>query len=250
MVTSDNRYPGGKGLAGLTPWIVAKMRTHSFYAELFAGKAAVFRNKPPALESLLMDMDHGVIDWLQRLRVPGTIVRRGDGIRWLRENGPELSDDALIYLDPPYKLSTRVKQKVYRYEMTDDEHGQLLEAALIANCGVMISGYPSQMYDDYLAEWYRFETQAITRGGTMRTEVLWTNYDPGTVSPMLAIEYSGLGDDFRQRERVSRKINRWQSKLQALPDQERRALLLALLDAERDKKRSTIDGSGEGRPSL
>jgi hypothetical protein len=64
----------------------------------------------------------------------------------------------------------------------------------------------------------------------MRTEVLWLNYDPARAAPDLSLEYSALGQDFRERLRVRRKIDRWVAKVQALPAIERRAIMRAILD--------------------
>ena len=41
---------------------------------------------------------------------------------------------------------------------------------------IILSGYPSPIYDDYLDEWREIELQAMTRGGP-RTEKLWFNYE-------------------------------------------------------------------------
>lgn len=79
----------------------------------------------------------------------------------------------LIYLDPPYVFSTRSQKRVgndlyhgYRHEMTDADHAALLERVNAARAMVVISGYPSALYDHALAGWERHETLAFAdRGG-------------------------------------------------------------------------------------
>ena len=227
----DGAYPGGKGVDGLYQWIISKMPTHAVYVEPFAGRGAIARRKPPALYLILLDLDSRVIDWWARLRWPGTRAVLADGIRWLRRHGRDLQADTLVYCDPPYPRTTRTKKRIYRFEMTDRAHLRFLEGALNASCPLMVSSYPSAMYDDALGSWHRFTHRAITRGGVERTEVLWTNFDPAAVSPALASAYHALGKNFRERERVARKIKRWTSRLLAAPPIERRALVLAIYDA-------------------
>lgn len=80
------------------------------------------------------------------------------------------------------------------------------------------------------------DTKGITRGATMRTECLWSNAEASRASSSVVMGYSALASDFRQRERINRKIGRWTANFKGLPSVERRALLLALLDAEREQQ--------------
>jgi DNA adenine methylase len=225
----DYRYPGGKGLAGVHQWIIAKLPAHAYYTEPFAGLGSIFRRKSPALRSYLVDCDPRVVDWWHRRRDPGAIVHCGDGIRWIELAAEWAGHETMIYCDPPYLLSTRTKKRLYARELSSIDHRRILRACRRCQCHVAISGYPSRMYSSELRDWPCFERNVITRGGVMRTECLWTNYDPGTTPTSLAMEYSALGGDFRERERVSRKIRRWASRIQGLPRHERRALLLSLI---------------------
>lgn len=84
-------------------------------------------------------------------------------------------DNVLIYADPPYVLSTRGR-KQYRHEMTDQDHVELLEALLLHTGPVMLSGYESDLYNDYLKGWRKISTPARAENSLPRTEVLWMNY--------------------------------------------------------------------------
>lgn len=98
------------------------------------------------------------------------------------ENRPALElirkfnyDNVLIYADPPYLLNTR-GGKQYRHEMDEQEHIELL-AALKAHKGpVIISGYPSDMYDCELRGWSKVHKRSYNQNSDARTEVLWFNY--------------------------------------------------------------------------
>lgn len=100
------------------------------------------------------------------------------------ENRPALDlikrfnyDNVLIYADPPYLLNTR-GGKQYRCEMSEQDHLDLL-AALAKHKGiVMISGYPSEMYDRELRGWYQVRKRSYNQNSDARTEVLWCNFVP------------------------------------------------------------------------
>ena len=99
------------------------------------------------------------------------------------ENRPALElirkfnyDNVLIYADPPYLLNTR-GGKQYRHEMDEQEHIELL-AALKAHRGpVIISGYPSDMYDRELRGWSTVHKRSYNQNSDARTEVLWFNFE-------------------------------------------------------------------------
>jgi len=93
----------------------------------------------------------------------------------------EDSPATLFYCDPPYLKSTRTSPNVYSHEMTKADHRDLLEALKQVKGKVMLSGYPSRLYDRYLADWTRHEfdlpNNAATGASKRRmTEVLWTNF--------------------------------------------------------------------------
>jgi DNA adenine methylase len=88
--------------------------------------------------------------------------------------------DVLLYVDPPYLGGTRAPDNVYRHEMRDEAaHRELAVALHAARAAVVLSGYPSDLYDRELYPgWDRHTIAASTgQGGTWanRTEVLWSN---------------------------------------------------------------------------
>lgn len=89
------------------------------------------------------------------------------------------SADVLLYLDPPYLRSTR-NSGAYRHEMTEQDHRDLAAVLHGVKASVVLSGYPSDLYDQELyPEWHRTSfvsgtgQNAVTWGN--RTEVLWSN---------------------------------------------------------------------------
>ena len=86
----------------------------------------------------------------------------------------------LFYLDPPYVGDTRVETKVYKYEMTVDDHKELLDVANDCEAFVMISGYRSTLYDDALKKWTRHDketTSGSSDSHAKRLESLWCNFE-------------------------------------------------------------------------
>lgn len=85
--------------------------------------------------------------------------------------------DCLIYIDPPYLLSTR-RQRYYNIEMREDkEHRELLELLKKHLGPVIISGYNSDLYEDMLQGWNKKEIRTNAEQGKQRVEVLWFNYE-------------------------------------------------------------------------
>jgi DNA adenine methylase len=84
--------------------------------------------------------------------------------------------DVLLYVDPPYILSTRGRpDKLYSHEMTDRDHKELLEALDKHTGPVVLSGYTHPLYEERLAHWCRVSVPAVAEHGRQRTEVLWLN---------------------------------------------------------------------------
>jgi DNA adenine methylase len=95
-----------------------------------------------------------------------------------REDGP----GTLFYCDPPYPHPTRTAKKVYgAFEMTEADHAELVAVLLACKGKVMLSGYPSALYDRELADWNRhaFDIANHASGSKTKgreTEVLWCNF--------------------------------------------------------------------------
>jgi DNA adenine methylase len=87
----------------------------------------------------------------------------------------------LFYCDPPYLHGTRVSTDAYAFEMTEADHRELLDVLRQCQGKVMLSGYPSALYDAELADWNRhtFDLPNHAAGGGSKrrmTECLWCNF--------------------------------------------------------------------------
>ena len=94
-----------------------------------------------------------------------------------KQDGP----DTLFYLDPPYLHETRKSKDDYAYEMSEDDHLELLDFINSVDGKVIISGYRSALYDSELREWNRkeFDLPNNAAGGKSKrrmTECVWMNY--------------------------------------------------------------------------
>lgn len=95
-------------------------------------------------------------------------------------------DDCLHYVDPPYPMSTRrlgngtTPEHRYRWEMKDSDHEHLAELLRSLKGMVIISSYPSELYDRLFKGWERVQwtggnyCSANSKSQT-RTEVVWMN---------------------------------------------------------------------------
>jgi DNA adenine methylase len=98
--------------------------------------------------------------------------------------------ETLFYLDPPYVPSTRRNER-YRYELSEDDHREMVDRLLALQGMAVLSGYPNAVYEPLeSAGWKRVERQTAchaagrTRGSGLqgkgavlarqpRTECLW-----------------------------------------------------------------------------
>ena len=132
----------------------------------------------------------------------------------------------LVYSDPPYLLHTRTSQRRYRFDYEEADHVELLELLKTLPCQVMLSGYPSALYDAHLAGWRSVRWQVMNQGG-VRTEQLWFNFVPDRVHWA-----SHAGRNFTDRQRIKRKAASWGERYAAMPRAERLAVLAAMMVTE------------------
>ena len=215
-------YFGSKAAFGLFQPIIALMPPHDTYIETHLGGGAIMKRKPPAITNIGIDIDPQALsafdcDYPVRLE-------NDCALRFL-SNYP-FTGSELVYSDPPYLLHTRTSVRRYRFDYTQADHIALLEQLKSLPCAVMISGYPSSLYDAMLKDWQRMQMQAMSRGGP-RTEKLWFNFVPDRVHWA-----SFAGKNFTDRQRIKRKATRWGKNYQALPRAERVAVLAAMMAVE------------------
>jgi DNA adenine methylase len=241
-------YPGRKGASGVRERILSLMPRHERYIEPFLGSGAILAAKRPARSTIAADADGDVVAAHEAAPLPGVEYMRSDAFMLLPSL--ELTRADLVYLDPPYHPATRTKQKLYRHELDHDDHRRLLSLCLTLKASVMLSGYRCPLYDAMLYGWHREDFTAMTRGGP-RVESVWCNFTPG----LTFHDTRFLGGNYRERERIKRKRQRWTARLQSMGAAERaviwEALELTTLELARAADRgadhiaAAIDGASD-----
>jgi DNA adenine methylase len=94
-----------------------------------------------------------------------------------QQDGP----DTLFYCDPPYLHNTRSSVGQYKHEMTEEDHIELLDDLKVCQGKVIISGYPSLLYEKRLKGWtYKtFDLPNNAASGISKrreTETVWMNF--------------------------------------------------------------------------
>jgi site-specific DNA-adenine methylase len=225
-------YEGGKGGSGVYQQIINQIPPHDLYIEGFAGGFAIGRYKRLAAASIAIDADAAVCSQLRTLGLPGLTVINGDTISLFRSiiaDSGVAGQRIFVYLDPPYLFDVRSDQRpIYAHEFGRvDQHQALLDLIKSLKCKIAISGYWSELYALELDGWRTVSFNSVARSGDVRREFLWMNYP----EPVALHDYSYLGSNFRERERIKRRITRWSARLQRMDVLERRAVLLAMEQA-------------------
>jgi DNA adenine methylase len=135
------------------------------------------------------------IDWCN---LPASIAIAAERLRGVViESRPALQvmaahdgPDTLHFVDPPYLIETRARANrrpdnggVYRHELSDDDHRELLTFLRGLRGFVVLSGYPSELYDQALDGWTVVDRAALADGALPRVERLWINPACATAMP-------------------------------------------------------------------
>lgn len=113
-------------------------------------------------------------------RIQGVMISCRDAYSVLEQYD---TPETLHYVDPPYLPSTRSEGNrrrgagyhVYQHELSEEDHVKLLDFLMGLKGMVILSGYPSALYEQKLARWHKHCRRAYADGGAPRTEVLWIN---------------------------------------------------------------------------
>lgn len=220
-------YNGGKGQAGVYQAIICQIPPHHTYIEPFLGGGAIMRHKRPATRSIGIDIDPAAIAAFDGASRNVQLVC-GDALAFLRSY--PWTGGEFVYADPPYLMEVPSSQRaIYEHEFASTEqHIQLLELLSTLPAMAAVSGYWSSLYATMLTGWRAISFPAVKRSGAIAEEWLWMNYP----EPQELHDYSFLGGNFRERERIQRKIRRWEKRLSTMPRLERLAMMAALQDRQ------------------
>lgn len=135
------------------------------------------------------------LDWARHAPSLRDIARRFRAV--VLEQRPALDviagydrEDTLFYVDPPYVVGARKSRSVrYRHDLNDDDHAELLDRLRGVRGMVALSGYPSELYSEALADWRLVRTVSHDSSSDRRAECLWLN--PSAASALEAPLFAG-----------------------------------------------------------
>jgi len=89
--------------------------------------------------------------------------------------------NTLMYLDPPYLPSTRTSPNVYENEMSIDDHIHLSEIINNAKSYMILSGYPSALYNRLYKDWNCLKKEIVNHSSQKskkdrKIECIWLNF--------------------------------------------------------------------------
>lgn len=111
-------------------------------------------------------------------RFAGVLIENRGAIQCMLDHD---TVSTLHFVDPPYLHETRVetaKNSAYRFEMTNEEHVELLDTLKGLQGAVIVCGYDSNLYNNAQTGWKRVTRTTAANGfagSVQRTECLWLN---------------------------------------------------------------------------
>lgn len=114
-------------------------------------------------------------------RLQKVVILNQDACDVIRKQDGPLT---LFYCDPPYLHETRSTTGEYHFEMSMEQHRELLETLAGIEGQFMLSGYPSKLYADFQTQhgWscHQYEIDNKAASGKVKekkTECLWCNFE-------------------------------------------------------------------------
>ena len=228
-------YYGGKGASGTPQTIINQIPPHIIYIEPFLGGGKIMCYKKPALFNWGLDLNKEVINLWLKVKLDDTyLISHFNGIQLLKDFTKDKNNyikPTYIYLDPPYLLDSRKSsKKQYKYELTKDQHIQILQTITtinkdknLNNIFIGISCLKNDLYKEYLSDWRLLKFWNQTRRGK-QLEYLYMNYP----EPTVLHQYNYLGKDYREREKIQNQIKRNVDRLKNMNPTLRNAIVTAI----------------------
>ncbi len=213
---------GSKATSGLCQAIIASRPAHDVYIEPFLGGGAIMKRKLPAQRNIGIDPDRRAIEGFACDHP--VELHQGCALRFLKSfpfQGREL-----VCCDPPCLPATRRSERRYRHDFDEASHVALPDLLTSPDCQVMISGYPSRLYEARLAGWRSMALQ-VNNHAAVVTEAVWFNFEPDR------LHWARFaGRDFTHRQTVRRNAESWARRYRSMPSDERLAVLAAVMAVE------------------
>ena len=216
-------YFGGKGAEGTYQTIINQVAPCDEFYSCFLGYCKISQHLDRPARTVGFDLDAEVIQSWQA--VNWMDARQQDAISFLQSFTFPTDRRVCLFCDPPYPIETRRSTHRYPYELTTEQHSDLLTALQRIHqesptVQILLCTLPNVTYEAALPDWHRVSYQNTTRGGAVE-EHLYVNRPANGVLQ----DYRYIGRDFTDRQRIKRKADRWVKGLQRLPEAERNAIL-------------------------
>lgn len=124
--------------------------------------------------------------WETIIKMLPAIAKRLESVYIFNKPAIEVLDafnatNTVVYVDPPYLPETRVSTATYDMEMTVDDHIQLADRLRNYKGKVLLSGYPSPLYNRIFKDWCCVKRKIHNHSSqqkqkSVKTECLWLNY--------------------------------------------------------------------------
>lgn len=165
-------------------------RALSFFVDCRQSMSARMKNFVRDTARLRRQMNEHVSAWLSGVeglldcheRMMSVLIHNDEVVNSIRATDGE---DTLHYIDPPFLSTTRTAPEVYECEMTAAQHEELLRCVCSCSGKVILAGYDSELYRDYLKDWHcvnftqpNHSAKRATKA--LRNELHWLNYQPAS----------------------------------------------------------------------
>ena len=217
-------YPGNKNIPGLIQKIINQIPECDFFYEPYAGSAAVSNflsvRTRAKVQFFINDLDPGVTINYDYPR--GSIVSSRPAVQILQQliSMPAM-EETFVFLNPPYLKYTRNNQlNLYNFDMTGDDHRQLLSLVRDLKCNCMIIHPDCELYNQELKSFREIQLTVRYHNKTS-IEKLYMNY----AVPERLFTYDMVGTDCWDRQRIKRKGDRLIKKITELPVLEKNYLI-------------------------
>lgn len=219
-LASKGIYNGGKNGDGVYQLIINQIPPHKIWIEACAGSAAITKNICPAAQSFVFEVEPVQASKL-KIELNNRAVIFNSNFMDGSIDRLSCGEATFIYIDPPYMKSTRLgKRNIYKEEWTDNDHEKFLWWLTERREMIMVNHPICHAYMCTLGDWRRVEYKYMSRGGLL-DDCLWMNYR----TQDRLHDYSYVGSDRTERQRIKRKADRVIAKLSALPGIERNAII-------------------------
>jgi len=216
-------YPGRKAGAGTWQQIVSQIPKCETFIEAMAGSAFI-SSLVEGCKLVVNDLNRSTIDKLRY--TADNVTFENVCYKSLLKKYAKGNQSTVFYFDPPYLMETRsYKKPIYKHEWNEKDHREFLKLIVTIKNPVLLSHYPCKLYDTALKNWRKIQYNTMTRAG-VRKENLYMNFP----QPVLLQCFNQVGENFTDRQRIKRKVERFTNKLKRETAQERAAILSCIIE--------------------